>query len=104
MTREEALALMKQIHFFNTQFHACANKPHLKFFRDFMRSNKDRCQLMLLKFASADLVWVKKDLNHPNQEWSIGLHGLPDNLARHIPLSVLQQGLSYELLKTWQIN
>ncbi|TXJ08047.1 MAG: hypothetical protein E6Q25_06685, partial [Acinetobacter sp.] len=86
LNKADVEAIFQQIHFFNTQFHDSKDQPHLKDFHELMRASKDRCQLMLLKFASPEWVWVKKDVQHPNQEWSIGLVGLPDEAARHIPL------------------
>ena len=77
---------------------------HLKDFHALMRMSKNRCQLMLLKFASSELVWIRPDLNQLHQEWSLGLHGFPDEYARHIPLYILQQGLSEELLEAWDIK
>lgn len=104
MNKEEVIALMRTIHFFNDQFHRSENQPDLKDFYALMRASKNRCQLMLLKFASADLVWIKPDLTLTNQEWSLGLHGFPDEYARHIPLQVLQQGLSETQLAAWKIQ
>lgn len=100
----EIEGLMESIHFFNEQFHQSENKEYLQSFHELMRANKNRCQLILLKFASPEHVWIRQDLNSPNQEWSLGLHGFPDEYARHIPLYVLQQGLSKEQLAAWNIQ
>lgn len=104
MNKDEAVAMMQQIHFFNDQFHGSENQLHLKDFHALMRMSKNRCQLILLKFASPDLVWIRPDLNQLHQEWSLGLYGFPDEYARHIPLYILQQGLSEELLEAWNIK
>lgn len=104
MTQNEVLAVFQQIQFFNKHFHASENQLNSNDFRELMRTSKDRCQLMLLKFASPEMVWVKLDPNSTNKEWSVGVYGLPDGSACHIPLHTLQQGLSDELLETWQIS
>lgn len=104
MDKYEVEALLQQIHFFNDQFHASADQAHLQSFHELMRASKNRSQLMLLKFASPDLVWIKKDESSPNQEWSLGVYGFPDEYARHIPLHVLQQSLSPAQLAAWEIQ
>ena len=48
MNKDEAVAMMQQIHFFNDQFHDSENQLHLKDFHALMRTSKNRCQLMLL--------------------------------------------------------
>ena len=104
MGREEIHCIMQQIHFFNDQFHASENQENLQSFHELMRVSKNRCQLMLLKFASSEDVWIYQDLNSPNQEWSLGVHGFPEEYARHIPLDVLQQSLSQAQLDAWKIQ
>ena len=104
MDKIDVEVLMEQIWFFNRQFHESENQENLIDFHELMRESKNCCQLMLLKFASPDLVWIKCDLSQPNQEWSIGLHGLPETSACHIPMHVLQQGLSETLLNNWHIR
>lgn len=106
MNKDELNNVLKQIHFFNQQFHASENQPHLKDFHELMRASKNRCQLMLLKFTSPEskLVWVRLDPKSTDREWLIGLFGLPDNDAAHIPLHTLQKGLSAELLTVWKIH
>lgn len=104
MDKGEIEIIMHQIHFFNDHFHASENKEHLQSFHELMRASKNRYQLMLLKFTSPEHIWVRQDLNSPNQEWSLGVHGFPDEYARHIPLQVLQQGLSPAQLDAWNIK
>lgn len=104
MDQQELIVIMHQIHFFNDQFHASEGQDELQDFHELMRASKNRCQLMLLKFASPDLVWIKKDESSPNQEWSLGVHGFPEEYARHIPLHVLQQSLSQAQLDAWKIQ
>ena len=101
---EEAKIIMEQIYFFNQQFHQSEDQSNLNDFHELMRASKNRCQLMLLKHASHDILWIKKDLNSSNHEWLIGLHGMPPEYAFHIPLYVLQQGLSEEQLVAWNIR
>lgn len=101
--KEEAIYLLEQIHLLNTQFHESENYDVLKDYRELMRANKNRCQLMLLKFFSPDIVWIRKDFGQINQEWLIGVHGQPEYFASHIPLSVLQKGLSDMQLAAWDI-
>ena len=103
MNQEEVYAVFQQIHFFNTQFHDSKDQPHLKDFHELMRISKDRCQLMLLKFASPKLVWLKKDTDALGNEYLIGAVGLADTAAAHIPLHTLQDGLSKEQLRVWNI-
>lgn len=104
MLQGEVHALMAQIEFFNEQFHSSEMQSNLKSFHALMRASKNRCQLMLLKFADADLVWIKQDLHSPNQEWLVGAYGLSLTAACHIPLHVLSEGLSEELLNYWNIH
>lgn len=102
--KQDATALMQQICFFNSQFHESENQPYLQEFHELMRASKNRCQLMLLKFCTSEIVWVKKDLTQPNHEWLVGVYGQPDEFACHIPWSVLQKGLSEEQLAAWNIR
>ncbi|MGV0885784.1 hypothetical protein HWI77_08595 [Acinetobacter venetianus] len=104
MNKEDIETILQQIHFFNQQFHASENQSHLKDFHELMRASKNRCQLMLLKFASPDLVWVNKAQDTLGGEYLIGVKGLPDEWAAHIPRSTLQQHLSTEQLQAWKIN
>jgi hypothetical protein len=105
MNKQEANALMHQIHFFNAQFHNSENQPDLKDFHELMRISKDRCQLMLLKFASPDLIWVKKATDTLGGEYVIGMvNHTNETDGFHIPLSTLQQNLSTEQLQAWQIG
>lgn len=106
MNKDELYTVLQQIHFFNQQFHASENQPHLKDFHELMRASKNRCQLILLKFTSPEskLVWIRPDPTSIGGEWLIGLVDLPDKDAAHIPLHTLQQGLSTELLTAWKIH
>jgi hypothetical protein len=104
LNKADVEAIFQQIHFFNEQFHDSKNQEQLEYFHELMRASKDRCQLMLLKFASAELVWVKKAHDTLGGEYLIGAINLPDEWAAHIPLHTLQQGLSTELLDFWKIG
>lgn len=104
MDQAEVEAIFQQIYFLNDQFHNSKDHPHLKDFHELMRTSKDRCQLMLLKFASPDLVWVKKAQDTLGGEYLIGMVDSHDKSAAHIPLHTLQQGLSTELLDFWKIG
>ena len=90
------------IRFFNQQFHASEEQPQLKDFHELMRASKNRCQLMLLKFASPELVWVRPDPTSLGGEWLVG--SADGKVAHHIPFSTLQHSLSDELLTAWQIG
>lgn len=103
MNKNEVVSLMQSIHFFNEQFHFSENIDYLSNYHELMRVSKNRSQLMLLKFATPELVWIKRDLNSLNQEWLLGMYDFSDNYAFHIPLHVLQKNLSEELLITWNI-
>lgn len=102
--KEDAIFLIEQIHLWNTQFHETQDIAYLKGFHELMRTNKNRCQLILLKYFSNDVVWVKKDFGQLQQEWLVGVHGQPEHYASHIPLAVLQAGLSEAQLAVWNIS
>ncbi len=104
MEQRDVEILMQQIWFFNQQFHESEDQEQQVDFHELMRASKNRCQLMLLKFASPEHIWIRQDLNSPNQEWSLGLYGDPESHACHIPLHVLQQGLSKQELMAWNIQ
>ena len=103
MDQKDVHALMRKVHFFNHQFHLSENKVELKAFHELMRQSKNRCQLMLLRFAKQDLVWVKPDISSSHGEWLIGAHGLDAMAACHIPRSILINQLDAQQLKYWNI-
>ena len=104
MLEENIEEILDQIHFFNNQFHDSENQPNLVGYHELMRSSKNRCQLMLLKFFSKEVVWIRKDFDQPNQEWLVGVYRQPEHCASHIPLSVLKKGLSDMQLAAWNIR
>lgn len=104
MSDEEVAWLLEQAIVFNQQWKTSQDQPALKAFSDLMRVSKDRCQLLVLKAASPEQLWVRVDTDSPNGEWLIGARALPTEAACHIPLQKLQQGLSEACLQQWSIS
>ena len=108
MDVDSVTALLKQAHFFNQQWKACHTVSDDDIFAELMRISKNRCQLQLLKFFSADSVWTQSDAAESMQVgesiWLVGGVSLPDSLACHIPLRILQAHLSAEQLAGWKIS
>lgn len=102
VNEEQVHALLKQILFFNHNFHESENNDALKDFHNLMRKSKDRCQLILIKFATPKLISFYPDKKSSGGEWLIG--SITGDMATHIPLDTLKRNLSNDLLEFWNIN
>ncbi len=108
MIRSEVQAALLQAQFFNQQWKGHQNIAGLEDFAELMRVSKNRCQLQILRFASSDLVSMRLDYVESTTVgeplWLVGGIGMPEGLACHIPLRILQQQLSSDQIAIWEIG
>lgn len=108
MIRSEVQAALLQAQFFNQQWKNHQNIVGFENFAELMRVSKNRCQLQILRFASSDLVSMRFDhvesatVGEPL--WLVGGIGMPEGLACHMPLRILQEQLSSDQLAIWQVG
>jgi hypothetical protein len=100
---QEITWLIEQAIFFNHAWKDSQDDPVLVEYSHLMRISKDSCQLQLLKFASREQVWLRRDTDSAGQEWLIGARALPELMAAHCPDAVLKQ-LPQSRLDYWGIS